>query len=397
MPHRYAIALVALTCSVSPAQAQPRPSQGTRPPVAPAALKPADIIRLALPATVLIETKTASGAEGIGSGFVLDPNGIIATNFHVIRGAVSAKVSLQNGDSYDRVTVRAYDEKKDIAILQVPAFKLPAVALGDSDSVTQGESVVLLGSPLGLGGTATTGIVSAVRPLDGYRVFQTDAAANPGNSGGPMLNDKGEVVGILTFGVRDKENLNFVVPINYARGLAGLNDGISLTALAERHPEMVRPAAESPTVPSTPVLAAAATRPAAAIPAYGPQEKGSPDTHALLVFYKDMSALRGVVDSSVFLDDVELARMDNKRYFGVWVTPGTHALQIRVGCSPVSDSTDFLAGQMYFLKVGAEGTNCYYLRGVNPDVASSDVRKLRPLSPTHVVHPHVLLAPMPLR
>ena len=199
--------------------------------------KPADIIRESIPATALIEGKTSKGTESLGTGFVIDPSGVIVTNMHVVRGLTSARVRLPSGDSFDRVIVRAYDEAKDVAIIQVPAFRLPTVLLGNSDSVQQGDTVILLGSPLGLTGTATTGIVSAIRQMDGFRLFQTDAAANPGNSGGPMLNDRGEVVGILTSGIKSAENLNFVVPINYARGLATVNEGLPLEQFARMFPE----------------------------------------------------------------------------------------------------------------------------------------------------------------
>lgn len=198
------------------------------------ALRPAEVIQRALPGTVLIETRTVDGRDGVASGFLIDPSGIVVTNFHVIRDAVSAKVSLQSGDTFSRVTVRALDEAKDIAILQIPGFNLPIVPLGDSEHIKQGDAVVLLGSPLGLNGTATTGIVSAIRQMDGYRAFQTDAAANPGNSGGPMLNQHGEAVGILAFGLKDGQGLNFVVPINYARGLVGVDDALSLADVARR-------------------------------------------------------------------------------------------------------------------------------------------------------------------
>ena len=206
-----------------------------------ATLSAAEIIQRSLPATVTIEATTASGVGSSGSGFIVEPSGIIITNLHVLRGATMAKISLQNGDVYDRVTVRAVDEQRDIAILQVPGFRLPTIPLADSDTVRPGEAIVLLGAPLGLRGTATTGIVSAIRPFEEYRVFQTDAAASPGNSGGPAINEEGAVVGILTFklGADQGENLNFIVPVNYARGLISTNDGLSLDMFAAQYPAAI--------------------------------------------------------------------------------------------------------------------------------------------------------------
>lgn len=99
---------------------------------------------------------------------------------------------------------------------------MPTVALGNSNNVQVGEPVLAVGSPLGLQGTVTTGVVSSMRddPTGGgFKVLQTDASINPGNSGGPLVNRQGEAIGIITFKIRGSENLNFAIPINYLRGL----------------------------------------------------------------------------------------------------------------------------------------------------------------------------------
>ena len=158
-----------------------------------------DMVAEVAPATVSITGETTDGEGTTGSGFVIDSSGTLVTNLHVVEGLSRVTIRLPNGDSFDRVVVRAYDEAKDIAILQAPGFSLPVVRLGNSDTVRQGDSILLMGNPLGLTGTVSSGLISAVRQFDGYRVFQTDAAASPGNSGGPMLNEAGEVVGVLTF------------------------------------------------------------------------------------------------------------------------------------------------------------------------------------------------------
>lgn len=194
----------------------------------------ANLVAEAAPATVSITGETSDGGKTTGSGFVIDASGTLVTNLHVVEGLSRVTIRLPNGDSFERVVVRAYDEAKDIAILQVPGFSLPVVRLGNSDTVRQGDSVLLMGNPLGLTGTVSSGLISAVRQFDGYRVFQTDAAASPGNSGGPMLNDAGEVVGIFTFRITGGENLNFVVPINYARGLLQVGDSLSLAEMNSR-------------------------------------------------------------------------------------------------------------------------------------------------------------------
>jgi len=170
--------------SVLHAQGGPQASKPTAKP-ATAVLQPSEVAEIGLRATVAISGETASGKQVSGAGFLVEPTGVIVTNLHVIEGLKNAIVTLPNGDAYDRVKIRAYDERKDIAVIQIPGFNLPILSLGDSDRVKPGESTMLIGHPLGLTASITAGIVSAIRPVDGFRVFQTDAAASPGNSGGP--------------------------------------------------------------------------------------------------------------------------------------------------------------------------------------------------------------------
>jgi len=179
-----------------------------------------EVVAKASRAVVLFNGKTASG-----SGFLLSADGRIATNVHVISQTDS--VQLASGEVYDSFTVLAFDERKDIAIVKIPGFDLPWLELGNSNDLQIGEPVIAIGSPQGLQGTVTAGIVSSIRddPASrGYKVIQTDAAINPGNSGGPLLNARGQVVGVTTFKRVDSEGLNFAVPINYLRGLSNSDD-----------------------------------------------------------------------------------------------------------------------------------------------------------------------------
>ena len=147
-------------------------------------------------------------------------SGKIVTCLHVIKELKVGSVRLSSGEIFDTFTVLAFDERRDLAIIKVPGFALPTVTLGNSDDVKTGEPVMLLGSPRGYEGTLSTGIVSAVRDLpSGVKTIQTDAAANPGNSGGPMVNSEGEAIGVIDSGRLDSENLNFAIPINYIRGM----------------------------------------------------------------------------------------------------------------------------------------------------------------------------------
>ena len=140
--------------------------------------------------------------QGLGSGFIVSKDGQIVTNNHVVEGADSVKVKLSDGRSFD-ATVVGSDRMTDIALLKIEAdVELPAVKFGSSDSMRVGDEVVAMGNPFGLGGTVTTGIVSAKSrninsgPYDDF--IQTDAAINRGNSGGPLFNNAGEVIGVNT-------------------------------------------------------------------------------------------------------------------------------------------------------------------------------------------------------
>jgi serine protease Do len=138
--------------------------------------------------------------SGLGSGFIIDSNGTILTNYHVVDGAEKISVTLSDGKNYDAKVV-GKDQKSDIAVVKIDAGRdLPAVNLGDSDRLEVGEWVMAIGNPFGLDHSVTSGIVSAkgrnigAGPYDNF--IQTDASINPGNSGGPLINLRGEVVGI---------------------------------------------------------------------------------------------------------------------------------------------------------------------------------------------------------
>ena len=189
-----------------------------------------------LPSVVQIKVDTAQG-EATGSGFVLDDEGLLVTNNHVVDGAQGAvDVSFVDGTTASADVVGT-SASYDIAVLRVDAKNLPALPLGNSESVVVGDPVVAIGSPLGLSGTVTSGIVSAKnRPVTAgaegggdsayINAIQTDAAINPGNSGGPLVNLEGEVVGVnsaiatvggsLT-GEGGNIGVGFAIPINQVR------------------------------------------------------------------------------------------------------------------------------------------------------------------------------------
>ncbi len=159
--------------------------------------------------------------RSLGSGFVIDSDGYVVTNNHVIARADEVTVRFADDRSYE-ATVVGRDERLDIALLQLEGAKnLHAAVLGDSDALRVGEYVVSMGNPFGLGHTVTMGIVSAkdrtigAGPYDDF--IQTDASINPGNSGGPLFNLRGELVGINTAIHRQGQGIGFAIPINLVR------------------------------------------------------------------------------------------------------------------------------------------------------------------------------------
>jgi serine protease Do len=192
----------------------------------------ADLVRMAKPAVVTVKASVkrpnAFGREvaeqqGVGTGFVYDPNGLLLTNNHVIEGASEIAVRFANGDEYQARVVGA-DKPTDVAVLKVEAARLPALSLGDATALEVGDWVVAIGNPFGLEHTVSAGIISAkgrtnddVRGLDpaGYFNFlQTDASINPGNSGGPLLNLAGHVVGINAAVRANANNIGFAIPMD---------------------------------------------------------------------------------------------------------------------------------------------------------------------------------------
>ena len=195
------------------------------------ALTTTQIAKRVAPAVVVIQGKTDSG-EVFGSGFIVSKDGRIVTNLHVIRDMKTAKVQLADGTVFDSLSVLALDERRDLAVIKIAGFNLTMLALGNSDTLTVGERVVAVGSPLGLDATVTAGILSAIRDSgEGFKILQTDAAVNHGNSGGPLVAGNGLAVGVVSSIVRSDsaQGLNFAIPINYVRGmLDSLHEPITL-------------------------------------------------------------------------------------------------------------------------------------------------------------------------
>ena len=168
-------------------------------------MKPS-VVAITTEVTVLDFFNRQYTQEGAGSGWIIDSNGIIVTNNHVIEGAKSITVTLDNGDSYSAdVKSVATDTVNDLAILKINAKNLPALKIGDSTKLRVGDWVVAIGNSMGMGTRATVGIISQLNVMlqvdqdeTLYNLIDTSAAINPGNSGGPLVNLSGEVVGITS-------------------------------------------------------------------------------------------------------------------------------------------------------------------------------------------------------
>jgi serine protease Do len=161
--------------------------------------------------------------KSLGSGFIIDKDGYILTNNHVVERASSIRVKLSDGKEYEAKVV-GKDAKTDLALIRVSAKNsLPVASIGDSDKLEVGDWVVAVGNPYGLDHTVTAGIVSAKGRIIGQGPYddfiQTDASINPGNSGGPLYNLRGEVVGINTAIVSGGQGIGFAIPVNMAKSL----------------------------------------------------------------------------------------------------------------------------------------------------------------------------------
>ena len=204
-----AIVILLLFCTISTALAQ-------------TTLPAEDIAEKALAATVYLEMKDKNGKTlGIGSGFFVKPN-LIATNYHVIEGAAKGTAKLVGKyTTYNIEGVTATDKTNDLALLKVTAYGIKPLSLGDSDAVRIGATVYVAGNPKGLEGTFSDGIISSRRDKDTKERLQMTAPISPGSSGGPMINRKGEVIGVSVAVHRalDAQNLNFAIPSKYLKAL----------------------------------------------------------------------------------------------------------------------------------------------------------------------------------
>lgn len=209
--------------------------------------------------TVAVENRS-------GSGLIVNPDGNALTNKHVVGDATSVSVKLRNGDQVTAQVVKSATDR-DLCLLKLERQHLPAVQFASSAKLKQGQAVAALGSPLGLSGSLTKGTVSATdRDIDGQKFIQLDAALNQGNSGGPVINEDGLVVGVATKAAKEAQNMGFAIPSDDAMAFltsanvpfqAALGEAPKATEKTEAAPatpaEGAAPVPAAPLAPPAPV------------------------------------------------------------------------------------------------------------------------------------------------
>lgn len=214
-----------------------------------------------------------------GTGFIVNPEGDILTNSHVLGQGSAATVKLANGDELT-ATVTKTDPQRDLLLLKVERKSLPAVVFASSAKLKQGSEVAALGAPLGLSDTLTKGIVSSLgREIKGRKYLQIDAALNKGNSGGPIINDQGQVVGVATLDVLNAEKVGFAIPSDDA--MAFLNEANITFSTLDATPAAGEKAGPTPAPAPSPGSAAPAAPATPAVPA-APPVAPPPSVHPVM-------------------------------------------------------------------------------------------------------------------
>ena len=189
---------------------------------------------------VYIENKDYTNtSKSRGSGFIASTDGKVVTNYHVIEDASTVTVKLNDGRVFTLNGVVNYDADRDIAVLQLPLYNIQSVTLGDSNKISNGDDIVVIGNPLGLENSVTTGVISATSRLISNQIWiQFSAPISPGSSGGPIFNSKGETIGVVASKIVSEgvEGINFGVPVNDVKMLLSYNKSAMFSELFKTAP-----------------------------------------------------------------------------------------------------------------------------------------------------------------
>jgi len=207
--------------------------QPTQAPQAGATKTPAQILEQSRGAVAVI-VAGADKSLKLGTGFFLRSSGLLLTNLHVVESSQLAGVKLpKEGDILWAKSARGFDADNDLAVLEVELQSpdVRTLPIGDSDSVRAGEPIVVISNPEGLEQTVSNGLISGIRELKGRKLFQITAPVSEGSSGAPVFNERGEVIGVVVASLESGQNLNFAIPVNYAKPLLNSSSATLISAL----------------------------------------------------------------------------------------------------------------------------------------------------------------------
>jgi S1-C subfamily serine protease len=181
-------------------------------------IKPEALYKAALPSIMTLNVTKSDGKVFQGSAFMLADLGMAATAWHVVQGATDVTVKFSDGEEFEVSGLIDKDEKRDLALIRVKAFGRPVLKI-NTNNPEVGSRAYVIGAPQGLEFTISEGLVSQIQQIEGMKQYQFSSPASPGNSGGPLLNDTGEVIGVVSWQLTNGQNLNFAIPSSYLLGL----------------------------------------------------------------------------------------------------------------------------------------------------------------------------------
>ena len=186
-----------------------------------------DVNKKYSPATCIVIGYINNQPYGFGTGFNIDKNGLIVTNYHVVKDAEVILVQFKDGEAFEVLGYTFLDETKDICVMKISGSSLPIVKIGNSDDVDIGEEVIAIGNPEGAWHSVTKGIISQIVDFGTHKMFQTDVFISQGSSGGPLFNQYGHVIGVTTGVFKEGLDINYAVPTNFITRSNVLNIPIS--------------------------------------------------------------------------------------------------------------------------------------------------------------------------